>query len=67
MHVCAKFQNCSLTRVGNIFERMPNFIRVTSPRPRVLSEFLFVDFGDIVYVHAFAKLALLVLEICLTK
>jgi len=28
MHPCAKFQVCSFTRFGDMFEGVPNFIRV---------------------------------------
>ena len=48
----AKFQVCSFTRFGDMFEGVPNFIGV---RPRQFSEFLFVHFGEIVHVHPYAK------------
>ena len=38
-----------------MFESLPNFIRVTWPRPRPFSEFLFLRFGEIVHVHRYAK------------
>ena len=55
MHPHAKFQVSSFTRFGDIFERVPNFIRVTWPRPRPFSTFLFLLFSGIVLMYPFAK------------
>jgi len=60
----SQFQICSFTRFGDMFEGVPNFIRVTWPKPCPFSEFVFVlstctNMPDLNYV------ALLVLEICL--
>jgi len=59
VHQCAKFEVSSFTRFsptfGDMFEGVPNFIRVTWPRPHPFSEILFVDFREIVYMHPCAK------------
>ena len=55
MYQCVKFEASSFTSFGDMFEGVPNFIGVTLPRPRPFSEFLFVHFGEIVYVHKCAK------------
>jgi len=59
MHPRAKFQVCSFTRFGDMFEELPNFIRVTRPRSRPFCEILFVHFRKIVPLHPYAKL-----EVC---
>jgi len=55
IHSLAKFQVCSFTRFGDIFEGVQNVIGVTWPRPRPFSEILFVHFGEIVHMHPRAK------------
>ena len=55
MHPYAKFEVCSFTRFGDTFEVVPNFIKVTWPRPRPFYEILFVHFGEIVHMHLLAK------------
>jgi len=55
LHAYAKFEVCSFSRFGDMFEGMPNFIRVAWPRRRYFSEFLFVHFGEFIHVHAFTK------------
>jgi len=69
MHPYVKLQVCIFIRFDDMFEGVPDFIRVTRPRPRPFSEFLFVHFVEIVHMHAYMpnlkSVALLVLEICL--
>jgi len=55
LHAFAKFEVCSFIRFGDMFEGVPNFIRVTCPRSRPFSDILFVHFGVIVHVHQYAK------------
>jgi len=58
MHPRPKFQVCSCTRFGNMFESVPNIISVASftwSRPRPFRGFLFVHFGKIVHMHPYSK------------
>jgi len=55
MYLCAKFQVSSFTGFGDMFEGVPNFIRVMWPKPRPFSEILFVHFREIVHMHPYAK------------
>jgi len=43
------------TLFWDMFEGVPNFIRVTWPRPRPFSGFLYVRLGEIVNMHPCAK------------
>jgi len=45
----------SITHFVDVFQSMPQFIRVTWPRPRPFVDFYFFPFWEIIYVHSCAK------------
>ena len=67
VHPCTKFHICKFSRFGDIFEGVPNFIRVMWPSASFLDFYLTIleKLSISMLVLNFTSVALVVLEICL--